>query len=92
MVLYRVKLKTSPWRYYGKYLLYCLVMFAAAALTHLACGLVQGSLWRVLVLRLVICAAVPNLVLLMCYHRTWEFRLLADKTSRLLRQKLGGKA
>lgn len=92
MVLYRVKLKTSPWRYYGKYLLYCLVMFAAAALTHLACGLVQGSLWRVLVLRLAICAAVPNLVLLMCYHRTWEFRLLADKTSRLLRQKLGGKA
>ena len=92
LVLYRVRLKSSPWPYYGKYLVYSLVIFATARLTHQVCALVQGSAWRILLLRLPICLAVPNLVLLVCYHRTWEFRLLLHKALGLLRQKTRRKA
>lgn len=92
LVLYRVRLHMSPRSYYGKYLLYALVLAATAWLTDLACSQVSGGALRVLLLRLPICLALPNLVLLACYHRTWEFRLLADKARELLRRRFGREA
>lgn len=86
LVLYRVRLKSSVLPYYGKYLLYCLVMLAVAKLTDLVCAQLSSSPWQLL-LRLIICLALPNLLLLLCYHRTWEFRLLLEKAVRLLRHR-----
>lgn len=91
LVLYRVRLKTSSRPYFGKYLLYCLVMLATAKLTDMVCAGITGGPWRQM-LRLPICLVLPNLLLLLCYHRTWEFRLLLEKASRLLHQRLGRRA
>lgn len=92
LVLYRVRLKQSAMPYYGKYVLYTAVVFAAAWLTDAACGLIHAEGWRLLLLRLPICVTVPNAVLLLCYFRTAEFRLLLHKGLHLLKQKTLRKA
>lgn len=92
LVFYRVRLKASPMRYFGKYLLYTLIILGTAWLTDQACQMVPGSGWPLLLLRLAVCIVLPNLILLLCYHRTWEFRLLMNKGMRLLKKRLHGKA
>lgn len=87
LVLYRVRLKHTPWSYYGKYILYTAILLAAAALTNYCCNLIQAEGWRLLLLRLPICVAVPNVVLLVCYFRTKEFRLLMEKGIQLIQKK-----
>lgn len=90
LVLYRIRLKASPMGYYGKYALYTLIILGAAFLTDYVCGMITGSGWRLLLLRLPVCIVIPNLLLLLCYHRTWEFRLLMNKGIRLLKAKFHG--
>ncbi len=92
LVLYRVRLKASPARYFGKYALYTLVILCAALATDYVCGMIPGSGWRLLLRRLPVCIVIPNLFLLLCYHRTWEFRLLMNKGIRLLKERLRRKA
>jgi len=92
LVLYRIRLKASPMRYFGKYLLYTFIIFCAAYVTDLVCGMISGSGWRLLLLRLPVCIVIPNLFLLLCYHRTWEFRLLMNKGTRLLKERVRRKA
>lgn len=87
LVLYRVRLKHTPWSYYGKYILYTAILLAAAALTNYCCNLIQAEGWRLLLLRLPICVVVPNVVLLACYFRTKEFRLLMEKGIQLIQKK-----
>lgn len=87
LVLYRVRLKHTPWSYYGKYILYTVILLAAAALTNYCCNLIQAEGWRLLLLRLPICVVVPNVVLLVCYFRTKEFRLLMEKGIQLIQKK-----
>lgn len=50
------------------------------------------ALWKICFIRLAVCFGVTNLVYLLLYHRTKEFRLLAKKACGILRQKFGGKA
>lgn len=86
-VLYRKKLHAPVYPYFIRYGIYTLVVIAAGLLTDLFCSMVGGGPVQVLVVRLFICASVPNLLLLLCYHRTWEFRYLCRKFLNLLRRK-----
>lgn len=87
LVFYRLRLKASPLRYFGKYLVYTLVIFCTAFVTDYVCAGIPGSGWLLLLRRLAACIVLPNLLLLLCYHRTWEFRLLLNKGLRLLKEK-----
>lgn len=88
LVFYQIRLKESPMRYFGKYVLYTIVILGAAILTDRVCGMISGSGWLLLLLRLPVCVVIPNLLLLLCYHRTWEFQLLKSKGIRLLKAQL----
>lgn len=87
LVLYRVRLHRSAWPYFGKYLLYTAVIAAAAFVTDLVCAGIPGESWKLLLLRLPVCLVVPNVILLLCYSRTWEFRMLLEKAVCLWKQK-----
>ncbi len=78
-VLYRKRLQAPLFPYFAHYAVYSVVLAAAGWITNAVCTQVTGSVVQVLILRLLICAAVPNLLWLLLYHRTKEFRYICGK-------------
>jgi hypothetical protein len=92
-VLYRYKLHTSVLPYLKKYGVYSFVVAGLWFLTDRACRMVKGTLWEMLLIRLLICILLPNLGMLLLYGRTWEFRFLVQKAKGVLSrtgQKVSG--
>ena len=86
-VLYKKELKSPIAPFFGRYVLYSAVVFGVGALTHAACELVPGEGFGAFLITLLICLILPNLLFLLCYHRTCEFRFLWQKFRRLGRKK-----
>ena len=86
-VLYQKKLKISIVPYFLHYAVYSAIVVAAGILTHIVCSWVRGDGAPAFFAELLICITLPNLLFLLCYHRTHEFRFLWQKLMKLLRRK-----
>lgn len=86
-MLYKHKLKCSVRKYFLRYALYGVVTFAILYFTDFVCSRITGNLFAVCALRLVCCMLITNLVYLLLYYRTEEFRLLAGKALGILKKK-----
>lgn len=84
LVLYRHGLGCSAKRFFLRYGVYASVTFLLWFGVDLLCRNAAGGLWVVCMKRLVICGVLVNLAYFILYHRTKEFRLLADKGRRIL--------
>lgn len=90
-VLYRHSLKCSVASYFLKFFFYFGVVAVAGVGTHFLCNMVDGGPWKLLLVRLMFCLVVPNVILLVFYCRTSEFRFLLEKV-KSLKNKRGGAA
>lgn len=89
-VLYRKGLKSPVSSYFRRYAVYSGVTLIAGFITHAACALVWGDGFPFFLAEVLICITVPNLLFLLCYHRTREFRFLWQAFKGLLwRKKVG---
>ena len=86
-MLYKHRMETSSRPYFQRYLLYAVVTFLLWFLEDLLCRLITGNLWVVCLLRLLVSFVITNLVFLLVYHRTGEFKLLVRKASGILRKR-----
>lgn len=89
-VLYRHSLKAPLRFYFFRYAFYTAVTATAGFVTDLFCRGVSGGQWRVLLIRLLICCTVPNLLFLLCYFRTGEFRFLLEKLKKYWKNAMKG--
>lgn len=80
--------RNALWGYIRQLMGFLLVIVFAGTLTVLACMPVKGNLWIVLPVRLVICVIVPNLLFLLIYHRSAQFRPGVQMLDKLTRDKL----
>lgn len=87
-MLYKHHLKTSSLSYFAKYAIYSGVMAAIWYGVDRLCRMVQGGAWRVLFLRLAVCVAVPNILMLLAYGRTQEFIFLRNKAAEIIRRRI----
>ncbi len=78
-VLYRYGFKSPVRNYFGKYLLYSSVLILAGSVTWWLNSLVSGGQIEAFLVKLLICAFVPNLVFLCAFSRTEEFHFLLSK-------------
>lgn len=83
-ILHKYGLKTSSRKHFLYYALYVSVTFLLWFGEDLLCRRITGNLWMVLILRLLLCFCITNLVYLLAYHRTREFRLLWQKARGIL--------
>lgn len=90
-VLYKHRLTRSPAPYFLKYLLYSAVLAAVWFLTDRVCGLYTGGYIATIFYRLAVCILLPNLILLLVYVRTKEFRAVWDKLVYLLKDRINGR-
>lgn len=84
-VVYKYRLNMSAKGYFRRYGLYAAVTFLLWWGIDFLCGHISGGLWKVCILRLLVCGCGVNLVYLLLYHRTREFRLLVQKAWKIVR-------
>ena len=82
-VLYREKLKKGLGAFYLRYAGYAAVVAATGWLTDRLCRLVAGNLFVLLCGRLVVCLLLPNLLWVLCYHRTRAWNQIAARIRRV---------
>lgn len=84
-MLYKHKLNCSVKTYFWRYALYGTVTLALWICVDLFCRRITGTLFETCALRLVCCLGITNLVYLILYHRTKEFRLLKAKALGIIK-------
>ena len=82
-VLYKHRLKCPVAPFYLKYFGYVVLMGGLWAVTDFVCVKITGGAAAVLVLRLFVCALLPNLLLLLIYHRSPEFAVILEKLKEM---------
>lgn len=91
-VLYRHRLKAPVLPFYLKYAGYCLGVGVAWGVTELICRHITGGFLYTFGLRLLVCVFVPNLLMLLFYGRTKDFRATMERAKRVFHGKgEGGK-
>lgn len=88
-MLYKHKLEISSRSYFVRYFVYGTVTALLWWGETACCSLIRGNAFVVCILRLLLCLLLTNLVYLLLYHRTPEFRLLWKKGIGILRSRLG---
>ncbi len=86
VVLYRHYLKASAIHYFAKYAAYSLILTVAWLITDRICLLADGGAWSVIIERLAVCILVPNLIMLVSYCKTREFRFVMKKAISLIKK------
>lgn len=86
-VLYKYYFKKSVWRYLGKYAFYTVVTVGAGALTYWLCSLLPFAGIGWFVLKCGICLVVPNVIFLLCYFKTSEFKGVIGLAKQVLQRK-----
>lgn len=87
-MLYKHRLKTSSRSYFVKYAVYAFVTFAVWYLQDMLCGFIVGNPIFVCIIKAGLCFVITNLVYLIVYHRTKEFKLVWEKGMFLLEKRL----
>lgn len=87
VILYKKGLHRNPMPYYGKYLLYFVVMAATAWLTGLLTGLLPNNILG-FIGKLIICLIFPNAVFYLVFLKLPERRLLFDKVFGIVKRRL----
>lgn len=91
-VLYRHRLKAPLLPFYLKYAGYCLGVGVSWVVTELICRHITGGFLYTFGLRLLVCVFVPNLLMLLFYGRTKDFRATMERAKRVFHGKgEGGK-
>lgn len=87
LVLYKRYFNESMAPYFAAFFKQMTAILLAGGATWLLCGQIPGEGLSGLLLRGVVCLVIPNLVLLLVFCRTWEFRTLWNKVIPVLRQR-----
>lgn len=77
--VFRYGLHVSPLLYLKKYLEHIFVLFFAGLICYFLCDLCHFENVINVLIKLLVCSIVPNLIFLLCYHRSKEFIYLVSK-------------
>lgn len=89
---YRYFFGRSAWEYYGKLALYSAVTALAGLATYAAVQFIlPGVSWWRFVLSTCVVAVLPNLIILLLFFRSQEFKAVLVRVKNLLSGVLGGK-
>ncbi len=85
--LFKHLFKTGEAQYMKQYAVYCIKALIAGGVTYGLCTLIGGSIYVQFILRLMICAVVPNVLLLLLNWRNPERIMAMKKIKAIIRRK-----
>lgn len=83
-MIWRRALKTSPWDYFRRNLLYLSVTLAAGALSWYVCSRIGLDGIGGFIVRGCVCVAMPSAAFVLCFCRTAEFAFLIQTARQIL--------
>lgn len=83
-VLYKYRLKCSPKLYFIRYGFYTFITFILWFAEDYLCRRFIGGLWMMCIKRIAFCIFITNLIYLLLYYHTKEFKLLLEKGRMIL--------
>ena len=78
-VLYKYRLGVSSKRFFFKYFVYCVITGIVWFITDVVCTKIKGSILFELIIHGLVCAVLPNLIFLLVYFRTRQFKAVLEK-------------
>lgn len=91
VVLFKYGFQKSPWKYFARYILYAVVTLVCVFGTQKICELVTFGSVAGFLCRMLIVVIVPNLLILILFGRTAEFKRLKDTLLTVAVEKKAGK-
>ena len=73
IILFKNYFKRSPLEYFGKIILYIFITIVVGGITYFLCNLLPFYGWGGLILKGMICCMVPNILLVLIYHKCNEY-------------------
>lgn len=65
---------------------YCIVLIVSGILTIYVCNRIQAESVLVLIIKMCICAVLPNIIMLMCNYNTKEYKILEVKVKGAIKR------
>ena len=85
-MLFKYVFGASPKKYFGRLIMYTAVTAAACGVTYFLCSLISLSdPLGTFIARVLVCAAVPNLIFLGIFGRTEEFGYFYRLVKKIIR-------
>lgn len=86
-VLFKRYFKKGEFNFYLRLLIFTIIMAGLAVLTYFVCSFLPGTgvIW--LIVKAMICAVLPNLIIIILSFRTPEFKQLTSKLISLIKRK-----
>ena len=90
-VVYKIAFGVSPVVYLKKYIHYLITLLAAGVICYFICRIISFNIVMNILLKLIVCSAVPNALFAFAFCRTEEFvyiRQIAKTAFSLIKRKL----
>ena len=82
--VYKYGLHRNPIQYLWIYLKYLVILILCTGVCYFLCAMLQVSLVLRIFIKILVCSAIPNLVFLLVFGRTWEGKYLKEKAINIL--------
>lgn len=82
--VYKYGLHRNPIQYLWTYLKYLAILILCTGVCYFLCAMLQVSLVPRIFIKILVCSAIPNLVFLCAFGRTWEGKYLKEKAINML--------
>ncbi|MGL4570218.1 MAG: lipopolysaccharide biosynthesis protein [Clostridium sp.] len=86
-IVYKHVFKRSPKEYYSKYVLFVFITFITGTITSFVCSLIQDGTFISLILKGIVCVVITNLIYILLFYKTEEFKYLYNILSDLINTK-----
>ena len=83
-VVYKYGLDSNPLEYLFKYIKYIVILIFTGNLTLFLSNMIQYSIYVTFLLRLIICLFLPNIIFLILFFRTKEFKYILNKVKCII--------
>ncbi|MDO4963773.1 MAG: polysaccharide biosynthesis C-terminal domain-containing protein, partial [bacterium] len=83
-VLFKYGFKMNLWKYFKQYFKYLFVTVILGVITYFICSMVCFNVYISFLIKLIICIIVPNLLLILIFYRTDEFKYYFDLIKKIL--------
>ena len=84
--VYRYGLKKNPLLYLVRYSIFTTVLAVAGGICYLLCSICDFSVGLNILIKCVICTVIPNVIFVLCFIKTREFRYLKQSTKSILKR------
>lgn len=84
--VFKFGLKEKVSVYFKKYGFYALILVFTGAICYEICSLFAFTLMVNVILKFLVCCIIPNLIFLLCFHKSEEFRYYVNLAGRFMKK------